>query len=228
MMKKKQVVRRMGGGAMKKQVVRRKGGGPMKKQVVKRMGGGPMKKQVVRRKSGGTMRPAQKVNSPGGQGGASLIGQHKRMAMGLMGAMPMVGSRKLKKMKKQTPNDRLDERLGMKDGKESTKSQSMKSRRDESRAMKRGGVAKKRGGGTMTPMAMRRGGGAKNTRRMNDLEELGRVDAERARTSKGKKNLTAEKNRIILELARKRKPSGRLNVDDIKRASQAANRRRKK
>ena len=231
MMKKKQVVRRMGGGAMKKQVVRRKGGGPMKKQVVKRMGGGPMKKQVVRRKSGGTAkrpRQIQTVNSPGGQGVNSLIGQHKRMAMGLMGAMPMVGSRKLKKMKKQTPNDRLDERLGMKDGKESTKSQSMKSRRDESRAMKRGGVAKKRGGGTMTPMAMRRGGGAKNTRRMNDLEELGRVDAERARTSKGKRNLTAEKNRIILELARKRKPSGRLNVDDIKRASQAANRRRKK
>ena len=215
----------------KKQVVKRMGGGPMKKQVVKRMGGGPMKKQVVRRKSGGDAkrpRQIQTVNSPGGQGVNSLIGQHKRMAMGLMGAIPYVGSRKLKKMKKQTPNDRLDERLGMKDGKESTKSQSMKSRRDESRAMKRGGVAKKRGGGTMTPMAMRRGGGAKNTRRMNDLEELGRVDAERARTSKGKRNLTAEKNRIILELARKRKPSGRLNVDDIKRASQAANRRRKK
>ena len=67
--------------------------------------------------------------------------------------------KKNEKKEKQTPNDRLDERLGMKDGKESTKSQSMKSRRDESRAMKRGGVAKKRGGGTMTPMAMRRGGG---------------------------------------------------------------------
>ena len=213
----------------KKQVVRRMGGGPMKKQVVKKRGGGAMKPTAINK--GGTLgraRQIQTVNSPGGQGVNSLIGQHKRMAMGLMGAMPMVGSKKLKKMKKQTPNDRLDERLGMKDGKESTKSQSMKSRRDESRAMKRGGVAKKRGGGTMTPMAMRRGGGAKNTRRMNDLEELGRVDAERARTSKGKKNLKAEKNRIILELARKRKPSGRLNVDDIKRASQAANRRRKK
>ena len=222
----------------KKQVVRRMGGGPMKKQVVKRMGGGPMKKQVVKKRGGGSMKPIA-MNIGGG-----LISEHKRMAMGL----PLVGSptrrrvssmspgeRKAKtgntlkrKMRKQTPNDRLDERLGMKDGKESTKSQSMKFRRDESRAMKRGGVAKKRGGGTMTPMAMRRGGAPKNTRRMNDLEELGRVDAERARTSKGKKNLKAEKNRIILELARKRKPSGRLNVDDIKRASQAANRRRKK
>ena len=198
----------------KKQVVRRMGGGPMKKQVVKKRGGGAMKPTAINK--GGT------ANAPGG-----LIGQHKRMAMGLFPMVGAIGSRKLKKMKKQTPNDRLDERLGMKDGKESTKSQSMKSRRDESRAMKRGGVAKKRGGGTMTPMAMRRGGAPKNTRRMNDLEELGRVDAERARTSKGKKNLKAEKNRIILELARKRKPSGRLNVDDIKRASEAKRRRKK-
>mgnify|MGYP003648643841 CR=1 FL=1 len=35
--------------------------------------------------------------------------------------------------KKQNANDRLDESLGMKDGAESTKSQSFKDRRDESR-----------------------------------------------------------------------------------------------
>ena len=102
-----------------------------------------------------------------------------------------------------------------------------------------------------------------NTRRMNRLEELGRVDAEKAYTKKGKKNLKAEKSRIVGELKRKkggpvdkpkkkkkgllgiavemfrpktisakdggsinkklldqlrkRKPSGRLNVDDLKR-----------
>ena len=39
-----------------------------------------------------------------------------------------------------------------------------------------------------------------NTRRMNRLEELGRVDAERARTRKGKRNLKAEKKRIVREL----------------------------
>ena len=38
-------------------------------------------------------------------------------------------------MKRQNANDRLDEHLGMKDGKESTKSQSYKDRRDESRGM---------------------------------------------------------------------------------------------
>ena len=40
------------------------------------------------------------------------------------------------KVKKQGANARLDESLGMRDGKESTKSQSYKSRRDESRGTK--------------------------------------------------------------------------------------------
>lgn len=38
-------------------------------------------------------------------------------------------------MKKQGYNSRLDEKLGMKDGKESKKKQSYKSRRDESKGM---------------------------------------------------------------------------------------------
>ena len=40
----------------------------------------------------------------------------------------------------------------------------------------------------------------KNTKRMNNLEELGRVDAEKARTRRGKKNLKAEKKRIVKEI----------------------------
>ena len=39
-----------------------------------------------------------------------------------------------------------------------------------------------------------------NTSRMNRLEELGRVNAEKAYTSKGKKNLAAEKKRVIGEM----------------------------
>jgi len=46
-----------------------------------------------------------------------------------------------------------------------------------------------------------------NTKRMNRLEELGRVDAEKAFTKKGKKNLKAEKKRIVKEL--KKVPSGK-------------------
>ena len=45
-----------------------------------------------------------------------------------------------------------------------------------------------------------RGSKHKNTRRMNRLEELGRVDAEKAYTKKGKRNLKAEKKRIVREL----------------------------
>ena len=45
-----------------------------------------------------------------------------------------------------------------------------------------------------------KGGRAKNTRRMNQLEELGRVDAEKAYTRKGKRNLKAEKKRIVRSL----------------------------
>ena len=83
-----------------------------------------------------------------------------------------------------------------------------------------GGRAKAMGGGKMSTarkdmasgyykddMGMRGGamykkGGKvhKNTKRMNRLEELGRVDAEKARTKKGKKNLKAEKKRIVREL----------------------------
>ena len=40
-----------------------------------------------------------------------------------------------------------------------------------------------------------------NTSRMNRLEELGRVNAEKAKTSKGKSNLMAEKKRIVGELS---------------------------
>ncbi len=40
----------------------------------------------------------------------------------------------------------------------------------------------------------------KNTKRMNRLEELGRVDAEKAYTKKGKRNLKAEKRRVVREL----------------------------
>jgi|TARA_R110000822_G_scaffold131118_2_gene267965 hypothetical protein len=42
-----------------------------------------------------------------------------------------------------------------------------------------------------------------NTSRMNKLEELGRVDSEKAFTSKGKRNLKDEKKRIVGALKRR-------------------------
>ena len=50
------------------------------------------------------------------------------------------------------------------------------------------------------PQKKKDGGLTRNTSRMNRLEELGRVDAERGFTRKGKRNLRAEKKRIVKEL----------------------------
>jgi hypothetical protein len=47
-------------------------------------------------------------------------------------------------------------------------------------------------------------GGKVNTSRMNKLEELGRVNAEKADTRKGKRNLRDEKKRIIKTLNKSR------------------------
>ncbi len=46
------------------------------------------------------------------------------------------------------------------------------------------------------------GGGKvkKNTAKMNNLEELGRVDAEKGYTKKGKKNLKSEKKRLVSQI----------------------------
>lgn len=44
---------------------------------------------------------------------------------------------------------------------------------------------------------------------MNRLEELGRVDAEKAKTTKGKRNLSAEKKRIVGELKKPAKSKGK-------------------
>jgi len=43
-------------------------------------------------------------------------------------------------------------------------------------------------------------GNMSNTRKMNELEELGRVDAEHAYTKKGKHNLKEEKKRVVREV----------------------------
>ena len=56
-------------------------------------------------------------------------------------------------------------------------------------------------GGKVKKMNM---GGKVNTSRMNKLEELGRVNAEKADTRKGKRNLKDEKKRIIKTLNKSR------------------------
>jgi hypothetical protein len=67
--------------------------------------------------------------------------------------------------------------------------------------MKNGGATMKAKGKTMAGIKKMKAGG--NTSRMNRTEELGRVDAERADTASGRRNLSAEKSRIRGELGMK-------------------------
>ena len=60
-----------------------------------------------------------------------------------------------------------------------------------------------------------KGGSMANTARMNRLEELGRVNAEKASTAKGKKNLTAEKKRVVGELKMAKGGSASARADGI-------------
>ena len=63
----------------------------------------------------------------------------------------------------------------------------------------------------------RKGRSFRNTRRENRLEELGRVDAEKAYTSKGKRNLREEKDRIRSQLKSGGRPATRPMTPDQRR-----------
>lgn len=60
-----------------------------------------------------------------------------------------------------------------------------------------------------------KGGEMANTARMNRLEELGRVDAEKAFTPKGRKNLAAEKKRVVGEMKFSKGGSASKRADGI-------------
>lgn len=60
---------------------------------------------------------------------------------------------------------------------------------------------------------MKKGGSVKN-----ELEELGRVDAEKAYTKKGKRNLKSEKKRVVNEIKKKGMKKGGMVSSASKRA----------
>ena len=106
------------------------------------------------------------------------------------------------------------------------------------KAMKKGGMAMADRAGTraMDPrmaMAMdarRRqaamGGMKKGGSVKNELEELGRVDAEKAYTKKGKRNLKSEKKRVVNEIKKKGMKKGGMVSSASKRADGIAKRGR--
>ena len=130
--------------------------------------------------------------------------------------MPATSKKQEKFMQAVANNSDFANKVGVNQsiGREFTKEKSMKTKK-----MNMGGMADKRGramtryAGKPGMMAdaggramMMKGGKVKkmkaggNTSRMNRTEELGRVDAERADTASGRRNLSAEKRRIRGEL----------------------------
>jgi hypothetical protein len=66
---------------------------------------------------------------------------------------------------------------------------------------------------------MKKGGKVKkNTAKMNNLEELGRVDAEKGYTKKGKKNLKSEKKRLVSQIKKGYSKGGAVKGSASKRA----------
>ena len=119
------------------------------------------------------------------------LGRRTRDAEGR--AMMRPKASKGKAGKKQGYKAREDESLGMRTGKESGKKATLKARRDESYG---------KWGSRPNQRINRAKGGSvhRNTRRENILEEKGRVDAEKAYTSKGKRALKGEQRRLAREL----------------------------
>ena len=136
--------------------------------------------------------------------------------------MPVVSKKQGKFMQAVANSPKFAKKVGVKQsiGREFTKEKSMKTKKmnmggmadREGRAMAAGRLAGRPGmmadargrammkkGGTVKKM---RAGG--NTSRMNEIEELGRVDAEKGYSAKGKKNLKDEKARVVREIKNKK------------------------
>jgi hypothetical protein len=137
--------------------------------------------------------------------------------------MPAKSKKQKKFMQAVANNPKFAKKVGVKQliGQEFTKEKGMK----KVKKMQMGGLtADAAGARAMDPKmamameaqrrqaamgGMKKGGKVKkNTAKMNNLEELGRVDAEKGYTKKGKKNLGAEKKRLVSQIKKGYKKGG--------------------
>ena len=144
--------------------------------------------------------------------------------------MPAVSKKQKKFMQAVANNPEFAKKVGVKQsvGKEFTKEKGMKKKMMgggmTAPGMKAPGMAGMAGAQAMDPRmkmameaqrqqaamgGMKKGGRVKkNTAKMNNLEELGRVDAEKGYTKKGKKNLKSEKKRLVSQIKKGYKKGG--------------------
>tara|TARA_R110002153_G_scaffold184547_1_gene337736 strand:+ start:138 stop:839 length:702 start_codon:yes stop_codon:yes gene_type:complete len=136
--------------------------------------------------------------------------------------MPVKSKKQKKFMQAVANNPEFAKKVGVKQsiGREFTKEKSMKTKKMNmggrtgdmmySRGYGVGNKDKRMPTELMTAPGMKKGGKVKkmrkggNTSRMNELEELGRVDAEKGYTAKGKRNLKDEKARVVREIKNKK------------------------
>ena len=174
-------VGKMGGGMMMQRPMMKKGG------RVKKMGGGRIAGAARRAQEHGYYTPdmGMKGGRMYNKGGKVKKPKVKKIAIGIGKAKDYPGIKKIIEMNKKG-------KKRFKDGGSALKAV------DKS---KNPGLAKLPTAVRNKMGYMKKGGRVhKNTRRMNRLEELGRVDAEKGFTRKGKRNLKAEKKRIVREL----------------------------
>jgi hypothetical protein len=161
--------------------------------------------------------------------------------------MPAVSKKQKKFMQAVANNPKFAKKVGVKQsvGKEFTKEKDMKKVKKmmgggmtapgmTAPPMKAPGMAGMAGAQAMDPRmkmameaqrqqaamgGMKKGGKVKkNTAKMNNLEELGRVDAEKGYTKKGKKNLKSEKKRLVSQIKKGYSKGGAVKGSASKRA----------
>ena len=148
--------------------------------------------------------------------------------------MPAESKKQERFMQAVANNPEFAKKVGVKQsvGKKFTKEKDMK----KVKKMQMGGraMADKAGAQAMDPRmkmameaqrqqaamgGMKEGGKVKkNTAKMNNLEELGRVDAEKGYTKKGKKNLKSEKKRLVSQIKKGYSKGGAVKGSASKRA----------
>jgi len=156
--------------------------------------------------------------------------------------MPAKSKKQKKFMQAVANNPEFAKKVGVKQsvGKEFTKEKDMKKVKKmmgggmTAPGMKAPGMAGMAGAQAMDPRmqmameaqrqqaamgGMKKGGKVKkNTAKMNNLEELGRVDAEKGYTKKGKKNLKSEKKRLVSQIKKGYSKGGAVKGSASKRA----------
>ena len=188
---------------------------------VKKMGGGRIAGAARRAQEHGYYTPD--MGMKGGRmykdGGKVKIPKIKKIAIGIGKAKDYPGIKKIIEMNKQGKKRFKDGGSAMKPVDKSKNPGLAKlptQVRNKMGYMKKGGrvgemmysrgygegmKSKRKPTELMDRGAMKKGGRVhKNTRRMNRLEELGRVDSEKGYTKLGKARLKAEKKRIVREL----------------------------